>query len=112
MLGTFGLAAVQLRNVVQRRGELALLRATGLQKSQLAGLVLREHALLLFGGLAVGTLAALVVVFPHMVFGGATVPLGSLLATLGLVAVVGLASGFFAQRYLQSMPLLGSLRGD
>lgn len=112
LLGTFGLAAVQLRNVVQRRGELALLRATGLQKSQLAGLVLREHALLLFGGLAVGTLAALVVVFPHMVFGGATVPLGSLLTTLGLVAVVGLASGFFAQRYLQSMPLLGSLRGD
>lgn len=112
LLGTFGLAAVQLRNVVQRRSELALLRATGLQKSQLAGLVLREHALLLFGGLAVGTMAAMVVVFPHMVFGGATVPVGSLFATLGLVAVVGLASGFFAQRYLQSMPLLGSLRGD
>ena len=112
LLGTFGLAAVQLRNVIQRRGELALLRATGFRNDQLSLLVLREHAWLLLGGLGVGILAALFVVFPHVVFGGASVPLVSLIGTLGLVVLVGLASGFFAQRYLKGMPLLPALRGD
>ena len=112
LLGTFGLAAVQLRNVVQRRGELALLRATGFRNEQLSLLVLREHAWLLLGGLGVGILAALFVVLPHVVFGGATVPFVSLIGTLGLVVLAGLASGFFAQRYLKNMPLLPALRGD
>ena len=112
LLGTLGLAAVQLRNVIQRRGELALLRAAGFDKQKLSSLILREHALLLFGGLAVGTVAALVVVLPHMVFGGASVPWPSLIATLGLVAIVGFASALFAQRYLHVTPLLPALRGD
>lgn len=112
LLGTFGLAAVQLRNVVQRRGEMALLRAAGFRNDQLSALVLREHALLLLGGLVTGIVSALFVVLPHVVFGGASVPLLSLLTTLGLVAVIGMASAFFAQRYLQKMPLLAALRGD
>jgi ABC-type antimicrobial peptide transport system permease subunit len=112
LLGTLGLAAVQLRNVIQRRGELAILRATGFRNDQLSLLILREHALLLLGGLAVGVVAALVVIFPHILFGGATVPIASLVVTLGLVTIVGLASALFAQRYLQKMPLLPSLRGD
>ena len=112
LLGTLGLAAVQLRNVIQRRSELALLRATGLRGEQLSALVLREHAMLLLGGLAVGVIAALVVVCPHMLFGGASVPVFSLVLTLGLIALVGLASAFVAQRYLQKMPLLDSLRGN
>jgi ABC-type antimicrobial peptide transport system permease subunit len=112
LLGTFGLAAVQLRNVIQRRGELALLRATGYRIDQLSMLLLWEHALLLIGGLAVGVIAAAVVVFPHLWFGGASIPVVSLAMTLGLVAVVGLASAVFAQRYLNKTPLLPALRGD
>src|SRR4029078_9338483 len=54
LLGTFGLATVQLRNVLERRGELALLRATGFRRRRLAQLVMIENGLLLLGGLAVG----------------------------------------------------------
>ena len=39
-MGTFGLAAVQLRSVLERRGELALLRAVGFRRRLLAALVL------------------------------------------------------------------------
>jgi len=91
---------------------LALLRATGFRNDQLSVLILCEHALLLLGGLAVGSLAALVVIFPHVVFGGASVPIVSLVVTLGLVAVIGLVSAIFAQRYLQKTPLLPALKGD
>ena len=112
LLGTLGLAAVQVRNVVQRRRELALLRATGFRNSQLSALILREHSLLLFGGLSVGTVAALVVVLPHVLFGGASIPVWWLLATLALVVVVGVVSGLFAQRALQSSSLIGALRDE
>ncbi len=66
LLGTFGLAAVQLRNVVERRAELALLRAAGFRRALVARTVLWENALLLIAGLAIGTLAALVAVAPHL----------------------------------------------
>ncbi len=112
LLGTLGLAAVQVRNVVQRRRELALMRATGFRTAQLSALVIREHGLLLFGGLLVGTAAALVVVLPHLIFGGASIPYVSLLSTLALVVVVGIVSAVFAQRSLRNTPLLSALRDD
>ena len=42
LLGTFGLATVQLCNVLERRGELALLRAAGFRRRTLVELVLLE----------------------------------------------------------------------
>ncbi|MCA9215676.1 MAG: ABC transporter permease, partial [Planctomycetales bacterium] len=59
LLGTFGLMAVQLRNVWQRRSELALLRATGLDRARVGRLILIEHAFLLFSGLGIGAVSAL-----------------------------------------------------
>ena len=49
LLGTFGLATVQLRSVLERRGELALMRAAGFRRSLLARLVMIENSLLLVG---------------------------------------------------------------
>ena len=65
LLGTFGSAAVQLRSVFERRKELALLRAAGFRRLRLGEMVLLENLLLLLGGLATGTIAALVTVLPH-----------------------------------------------
>lgn len=110
LLGTLGLAAVQVRNVVQRRKELALMRATGYRNGQLSAILLWEHGMLLLGGLLIGILAALAVVLPHIIFGGAAVPFFSLLGTLLMVAIVGLISALIAQRAMQNTPLLNSLR--
>ena len=67
LLGTFGLAAVQLRNVLERRGELALMRAAGFRQTLLARMVMWENSALLVGGLFVGCLAALVAILPHII---------------------------------------------
>lgn len=112
LLGTFGLAVVQLRNVLERRGELALLRATGFRRALLGRMVLLENALLLVAGLAVGVCAALVAVWPHLVSGGASLPWASLAATMGLVLAVGLLAGLMALRAALLAPLLPALRGD
>ena len=112
LLGTFGLAAVQLRSVLERRGELALLRATGFRRRKLAGLVMLENAVLLVGGLLVGVGAALIAVLPHWLGGDASTPWQSLTLTLFVVLIVGLAAGSLAVRSALRSPILAALRGD
>lgn len=112
LFGTLGLAVVQLRNVVERRGELALLRAAGFRRALLARMVLFESSLLLLSGLAVGLLAALVAVWPHLATGGASLPWQSLGVTLVLILLVGLGAGLAAVRATLATPLLPALRGE
>lgn len=112
LLGTFGLATVQLRSVLERRGELALMRATGFRRMLLARLVMIENALLLVGGLGVGIAAALVAVLPHWLSGGAEIPWLSLAATLAVVLIVGLAAGLLAVRATLRAELLPALREE
>jgi uncharacterized repeat protein (TIGR01451 family) len=112
LLGTFGLATVQLRSVLERRAELALMRAAGFRRARLAGLVVCENAVLLIGGLLLGIASALVTVLPHMLVGGAALPVGMLAIMLGVVPVVGLLSGLLAVRATLRAPLIPALRGD
>jgi ABC-type antimicrobial peptide transport system permease subunit len=112
LLGTFGLGIVQIRNVLERRGELALMRATGFRQARLAWLVLAENLLLLLGGLAVGVIAAAVAISPHLVGGSAAIPWTTLSVVLGLVLVVGMLSGLSAVSYTLNAPLLQSLRRE
>lgn len=112
LLGTFGLATVQLRNVFERRAELALLRATGFRRSRLARLVMTENTLLLAGGLLLGTIAAAVAVLPHILSGGASVPWLQTVAMLAAIFVVGFAAGLIAVRVTLKAPLIQALRGD
>ncbi len=112
LLGTFGLATVQLRSVFERRGELALLRATGFRRQRLARMVLLENTALLLAGLTLGTLAALAAVFPQLFGGRAHLPWAPLAATLGLVLLTGLIAGLLAVRATLKAPLLPALRGE
>ncbi|MBI1249249.1 FtsX-like permease family protein [bacterium] len=112
LLGTFGLAAVQLRTILERRAELALLRAAGFSKGRLQSLVMRETLLLLLGGLATGVISALVTVVPHMLLGDASVPFVTLGEMLGLILLVGVISGGLAVRSALRGNIVPALRGD
>ena len=115
LLGTFGLATVQLRNVLERRGELALLRAAGYRRRRLAQVVLLENVALLTGGLATGILAALLAVLPHKLLGENAVSwtlLRDLAIMLAAVLVAGLAASFITVRAVLRLPLIASLRGE
>lgn len=112
VLGTFGLAAVQVRSVLERRGELGLLRAAGYARSRLSQLVMLENIALLLGGLAIGILAALVAVLPHALVGGARPPIAELAMMLGIVALVGCIVGWLSVRNTLRAPLIAALRGE
>jgi putative ABC transport system permease protein len=112
LLGTVGLAVVQLRSVLQRRGELAILRAAGFPRRRLVVMVVGENGVLLVGGLIVGVVAAAVALIPQWSPHGASVPWDVLLALLGAIGVVGLVAGWLATRSALSAPLMPALRGD
>jgi ABC-type antimicrobial peptide transport system permease subunit len=112
LLGTFGLAAVMLRNLLERRGELALLRALGFRRSSLAGMVFAENMFLLTAGLVAGTVSALLAVAPHLVSTFAIIPWRSLATTLLAVMLAGAGALAAALRVALRAPLLASLRRE
>ena len=110
LLGSVGLGVVVLRNVFERRGELAVMQAVGFERSALQRFVLVEHAALLVLGLGVGTLAAVVAVLPALLSPGAQVPWASLAVTLLAVLLNGGLWTWLATRRALGGSLVGSLR--
>jgi len=112
VLGSAGLGVVVLRNVLERRGELALMRAVGFRAKSVERLVTAEHFGLLAAGLAVGIPAALLAVPPSMRPAGAPFPYLSLGLTLAAVALVGLVWTYLATRLALRGQLLAALRNE
>lgn len=112
LLGSFGLGIVVLRNVLERRGELALLVAVGFRRARVQKLVLGEHAVLLWLGLLIGIVAALLAILPSILSPRAELPLASLALTLGGVLLFGLVSTWLATRASVRGNLLEGLRNE
>ena len=89
VLGSLGLGLVVLRNMLERRGELAMLRAVGFDKSWLRRMVFYEHWGLMLGGLVCGVVAAVVAVLPALQSPGGEVPYVSLAVTVLAIGASG-----------------------
>jgi len=112
LLGTVGLGIVLVRNIIERRGELATLRACGYRRSSLTAMVLAENAFLLVVGTLIGSLSALIAVAPRYLGGDLQLPLGSLLLTLALVLIVGMLSSVASVLTALRVPLLPVLKEE
>lgn len=113
LLGTIGLATVLLRNVLERRRELALLGAVGYRRTHFLLMVAAENTLLLAGGLIAGAVCAGLAIAPAVVERGGRVPLTSGAALLLFaVFVTGLLSSLIAVRVATGGPLLEALRSE
>ncbi|MBI3652264.1 MAG: FtsX-like permease family protein [Acidobacteria bacterium] len=112
LLGTLGLATVLLRNVLERRQEMALLRAVGYNSNHFALMVVAENLLLLVCGLVTGTACALLAIAPaYLSRGGQLVSL-SLGLWLCAVLVTGLCASLLATLAALRSPLLPALRAE
>lgn len=112
LLGTLGLGAVMLRNVLERRSEIALLKSVGFTSRQTGWLVLAENSLLLMWGLAVGTVSALLAMLPHLVSTGADFPWPTAAGMLIAVAIAGTLAALAAVRSAIQLPILETLRRE
>ena len=114
LLGTLGLATVLLRNVLERRRELALLRAVGYNSQHFAVMVIAENALLLLCGLMTGILCALLAIAPALSAraAGGYLPNFSLGLLLLAVLITGFAASLLATVAALRSPLLPALRAE
>jgi ABC-type antimicrobial peptide transport system permease subunit len=112
LLGVFGLFAVMLRNIVERRGELALLRAVGLSDSQTGRIVILENLMLVGWGLATGIGAALLAMAPHLLSSGGSPPWQGLIVLAASVLMGGLIAVWIALRGALRTPIVAALRDE
>jgi hypothetical protein len=112
LLGTIGLATVMFRNVLERRRELALLRAVGYDFRHVSSMIMAEAAMLLSAGLLTGVGCAIVAVAPAWLSRGGTLPGVGLVLLVFAVLAAGLVSSFVATRAALTGRMLEALRAE
>ncbi len=112
LVGTLGLAVVMVRNVIERRREIALLRAVGFTTLRICRVILIENWVLLFWGIVLGSAAALLAMLPHLLSTGADVPWEPLGLTLAAVVVIGTVASVFAVRRAATVSIRDNLAAE
>jgi ABC-type lipoprotein release transport system permease subunit len=112
LLGTAGMAVLVLRNILERRSELALLRAVGFAPREAVRVVLAEHRFLLVAGLIAGTAASAVAVGPAAFQPSIRIPWLLLAGFLAGTAAFALGWIAAAARAALRIPLVPALRHE
>ncbi|MEN6307163.1 MAG: ABC transporter permease, partial [Anaerohalosphaeraceae bacterium] len=111
LLGSVGLGLVVLLNVLDRAGELAMMRAMGFEKKALLRMILIEHAGLLAAGLICGVISAIVAAGPQLSQAG-KFPWLMMAGLVAAMAVSGLVWVGFAVNAALRGELLEPLRNE
>ena len=112
VVGSIGLGLVVLRNLLDRRAELGMLLAVGLNRKHLTTMVFCEHWGLLLAGLFWGCLAALLAILPATQLPSMQVPYGLLGLLLAFIALSGALWVWLATRWALSGKLMDALRSE
>jgi ABC-type antimicrobial peptide transport system permease subunit len=112
LLGSAGVGVVVLRNVLERRPELAAMSAMGFSRRVLSRFVLTEHAALELVGLFIGVGAAGLSVLPALLSPRASISWASLCGTLAMILEAGMIFTWLATRLALRGPLLNALRDE
>ncbi|MGB9595743.1 MAG: ABC transporter permease, partial [Candidatus Poribacteria bacterium] len=112
ILGSVGLGLVVLRNILERRRELALMRAIGYSKRLIQRLLISEHWALLLIGEFFGTLTGLIAVMPVIAIQRSNMPYVLLALTLVIVFFSGLIWIWLATKLAGQGKLLNALRDE
>ncbi len=111
LLGTFGLALILFRNIIERRGELATLRAFGFRRQLLSRMLFLESCFLLTVGMFIGIVAGLLAILGsqgHL----PSFPWLSLTITLLLIFGFGIIANAVAVAVALRSPLLKMLKSE
>jgi len=74
LIGTIGLGIILLRNMLERKHELALLLAVGYKKTEIFKLIFTENLFLLASGLVIGITAAIIGILPSILSPSFNIP--------------------------------------
>jgi len=89
LLGTFGLVVVLSRSILERRQEIALLKAVGYGRKKIRKLITGEYMILLFAGIITGFGTAIVATLPSILSPNTGTSFTSILVWLAILAANG-----------------------
>ena len=112
VLGSGGVGLVVLRNVLDRRGELAMLRAVGFERNWLKRMIFYEHTAMFSAGLVIGLVSGLVAVGPVLISTGSQVPYLSVALTIAAILMSGMLWIWLAATLGMKGEMLGALRNE
>lgn len=112
IIGTFGLGILLLRNMLERKNEIAILKAVGFTKKQLFQLIFTENLVLLVSGILIGTIAAFIGIFPSIISASFKVPIGFILVLISAIFSSGLIWIYFPARSVIKGILMDDLREE
>lgn len=112
ILGTAGLGLVVVFNVIERRGELGMMRAMGFEKNILKGMIVKEHLGLVVFGLLFGTIAAMLAVTPAIRTPNSDVPYLSVGVTVACIVINSLVWIWIAGVSCMTGSLTDALRNE
>ncbi len=98
--------------MLDRRGELAMLRAVGFERNWLKRMIFYEHAAIFSAGLVIGLLSALVAVGPVLISVAAQVPYRSLALTIAAILLSGMLWIWLAATLAMKGQMLEALRNE
>ncbi len=112
IIGSLGLGVVVMRNVMERRNELAILRAVGFSRRSIQWFIINEHWFLLSLGLASGIVSGILSVIPVLRTPGTNIPYQSLILTTLFIFLSGIFWIWFATKFALRGPFLPALRNE
>jgi len=98
LIGTIGLGIVLMRNLLERRGELAVMTALGFRKPQILKIVFLENILILVTGITTGLLAALIGILPSILSPAFSMNTGLVTILILAIIISGLVWIYFPAR--------------
>ncbi|MBN2764405.1 MAG: FtsX-like permease family protein, partial [Bacteroidales bacterium] len=90
ILGTFGLAILLARTIIERKSEIALLSAIGYKQSSIFYLLFKEYIVLLTCGILIGFITAILATLPSLLSANTDVSFKTILLITGFILINGM----------------------
>lgn len=113
LLGTVGLGVVLVRSILERKKEIALMKAIGLSDKLITQIFQNEYFILLFLGILIGALTAFVAILPTILNPNASLSF----LTFAVIIILLLTNGsfwilFLTHRFFKTVKMNTTLRND
>jgi ABC-type antimicrobial peptide transport system permease subunit len=91
LIGTIGLGVILIRSILERRNEIALLKAVGFGKKLIFKLFINEYTSLLLAGIMIGAITSAIAILPSLISPNT----GISFTTIALVLILLITNGLF-----------------
>jgi putative ABC transport system permease protein len=112
IIGTIGLSLVLVRNMIERKNEVAIYYALGFKKSQIFRLVFIENLFLLITGITIGIISAFIGILPSIMSESFNISDNFIIVLLSMVIISGLFWIYIPAKAILSKNLLNNLRTE